>query len=564
MQTDPPSSSGDGDPLDALLSELSGLDDLEERFALLDARNPSNSEVDDDPFADIARALREYKESHDNDLQTPEGAPPPSDFEDYPSATADHADDFEDSADESVSVEIEELCHDALDALDIDDLSLAREIAMGAVRLDDEHPFPMFVLGLIAEREDDLDTARDMAELSLRTAATNGDAIGLRAHIHVRQHELSEASDLLRFGIAHNPDDASLHEALARVCLANGNYEEALKEARITLRIEPTNPGAMAVRTAALEESCDKGALLAALRQGVQLHPEDPYAMVELASIEMEHGNVDRARMLLVRAQRLAPRDRVIGDVRALIENVYERPLLRPVPALMRWIKDFPGGLAGFLVGFIIAALPLHALATFDTAYRIPAITIIATWGMIALYAWLAPAALSWRLNQRAAYAEASRLEDEFLDPLMDAPKIERVIEVLAMLALANERNRTAKLATTAAERLLPSIGTESTALLRSIAVNLQTRRARLRHVAMSIAVLPRLLVALGTTVILLSPSIAQQSGVSFFLVHGCAMALLLTAWLIVRWTNNARHDFEQALTAVRLASTQPRRPSAR
>jgi hypothetical protein len=219
-------SEGDENPLDAALGDLEDLAELEQRFAMLDARlgdvdagraaSRHDGDLDaviedeDDPFSDIARALREQRALLDSESMRRDRDS--DDDEDSNLASDDLQlemsldDDDDDQTDDPVAAEIEERCQDALDALELDDLGLAREIAMAAVRLDDEHPFPMFVLGLIAEREGDLDTARDMAELSLRTAGTNPDAIGLRAHIHVRQHELVEAEELLRFGNAHHPD----------------------------------------------------------------------------------------------------------------------------------------------------------------------------------------------------------------------------------------------------------------------------------------------------------------------------------------------------------------------
>lgn len=573
MRRDPIPPDGDEDPLDAALGDVQDLAELEQRFALLDARlgdvdagraTSAERDVDDlvdddDPFSDIARALREHRASVEEESDEDEDSLVAGDDE-----MAERLHDAED--DDPVAAEIEERCQDALDALDANDAPLARELAMQAVRLDDEHPFPMFVLGLIAEREGDLDTARDMAELSLRTAGTNPDAIGLRAHIHVRQHELAEAEDLLRFGIAHNPDDATLHEGLARVALARGHHQEALQAAGAALRIEPGNAGAMAVRTAALEEGGDRGALLAALRQGVQLHPEDPYAMVELASVEMEHGNLDRARMLLVRAQRLAPRDPDIGTVRALVEHVYARPLLRPVPALLRWMRDFPGGLPGFLVGFIVAALPLHALAMVSADYRVAAIGVIAAWGLVALYAWIAPAMLTHRLNQRAAAGAVDRLQVDLRDPLGALPPVDRLVDALSMLGAAHDRRGAAELAELASRRaaaharrgLAPGadVAGEVEPLLSGLVRRLRGPRARMRSALLAVPVLARLFVAVGAAATIMAPALATATPLAVLAWHGIALASGVAAWTLVvverRWSS----DLDESLAALRLAAS--------
>jgi Flp pilus assembly protein TadD len=563
MQRDSIPPDGEENPLDAALGDVQDLAELEQRFALLDAR--IGAAEDDDPFSDIARALREHRAA----TSSPDDSDESSSDEDAAQlelSMESESSDEEASEPDPVAEEIEERCQDALDALDGDDPSLARDIAMAAVRLDDEHPFPMFVLGLIAEREGDMDTARDMAELSLRTAGTNPDAIGLRAHIHVRQHELAEAEELLRFGIAHNPDEATLHEGLARVALARGKHDEALQSAGVALRIEPGNPGAMAVRTAALDEGGDRSALLAALRQGVQLHPEDPYAMVELASVEMEHGNLERARMLLVRAQRLAPRDPEIGNVRALVEHVYERPLLRPVPSLLRWMRDFPGGLPGFLVGFVIAALPLHALAMVSPEYRVPAIAVIAAWGSIALYAWIAPAMLTHRLNQRAARGGVERIAQDLRDPLASLPPVERFADVMSMLAAARDRRGATELAELAARRSQSRGALARTAeapdaaelapLFDSLAKRLRGPKARIRSALLAIPVLPRLLVAIAAGSAIMAPALSGATTLPVLAWHGLALVALSAAWLLVLVERAWTRDLEDELTGLRLAAS--------
>ncbi|MCW2921179.1 MAG: repeat-containing protein [Thermoleophilia bacterium] len=586
MRRDSVPPEGDEDPLDAALGDLQDLAELEHRFALLDAKidaveskldaNPDQIDVDSviddsDPFSDIARALREQRAQLD--ASSAEDADDDSSrFEDDSQLelSLEEDDDFsleddDEDDDDPVAAEIEERCQDALDALEADDTSLAREIAMAAVRLDDEHPFPMFVLGLIAERVGDLDTARDMAELSLRTAGTNPDAIGLRAHIHVRQHELAEAADLLRFGIAHNPDDATLHEGLARVALARGEHQEALASAGAALRIEPNNVGALAVRAAALDEGGDRSGLLAALRQGVQLHPEDPYAMVELASVEMEHGNLERARVLLMRAQRLAPRDPEIGDVRALVEYVHERPLLRPVPALVRWMRDFPGGLPGFLVGFVIASLPLHALATAAPAYRIPAVAVIVAWGLVALYAWIAPAMLTHRLNQRAARGGARRMTEDMRDPLAALPPLDRLTDVVSMLGAARDRRGAVELlelgaacAQTHGKRTLVAgadVASEAAPLLAGMARRMRGPRARIQSALLAVPVLPRLFVAASIAAAVAAPALATATMLPMLAWHALALVLLGAAWVLVLIERAWARDVEESLAAVQLAS---------
>lgn len=550
---------GDEDPLDTALGELSDLAELERSFAELDARlgrgvSEQRSGSEDDPFSDIAAALREHRaasDASDGDVLTPIDRDHGDQDDDSDSVSVADALDGVDLEAAERAQEIEQLCQDALDALEADDLELAREIALGGVRLDDEHPFPMFVLGLVAERQGDLDTARDMAELALRSAETNPDAIGLRAHIHVAQHEFDQAAALLRFGITHNPDEAMLHEGLARVALAQGRTEEALKSASTALRLEPSNPGAMAVRAAALEASADRSSMLAALRQGVLLHPEDPYGMVELASLEMEHGNLDRARSLLMRASRLAPHDRHIGDVRVLVDHVHERRLLRPVPALLRWLRDFPGGLPGFLVGLLVAALPVHALAVAMPQYRIPAAIVLGAWGLVALYAWIAPSVLTHRLNQRAAAGSRSRVELELLDPLAPPPPTEQVAEALAMLVDARERRAAATLAMQVMDRLPDDDGAVDG--LRDAIRTLTSVRVRAGLAWFTSPPVARILVAVGAIALLCAPTFEDSGALTRTAWYAISTGALLLAWLLTTVERRVSRALDEVFAEIRL-----------
>lgn len=474
-------------------------------------------------------------------------------------------DDADFGLDDEQEREIERICHDALELLEDDECEAARERATDAVRIDDEHPFPLFVLGLIAEREDDLPGARRLADLALQSAATNADTIGLRAHLHVREHEFDAAERLLRFGVAHNPDDSQLHEGLARVALARGHYDDALDAATACLRLEPGNVGAAAVRSAALDERHDRGALLATLRQSVQIHPDDPYSMVELASIEMEHGNLDRARVLLLRAQRLAPRDRDIFDIRILIEGVREHPLLRPVPHVLRWVRDFPGGLAGLLIGLIIAALPLHALATTSPAYAIPVISIISIWGGVGLYAWVAPAILNLRLEQVAADSGMARIVSQLTEPSAPMPSLDRVGDVVSLLVTARRRRAACRLLDAVADRY--GSGTPATSAraaeaprtqaadeLRQLARTLRRPHRALGYLMLCVPGDVRLLAAAAVSGAMLAPLLQSSFGGMLAAWYWAAVAAIFLAATITAFEHRTRQRVDDVFTTLRVA----------
>ena len=324
---------------------------------------------------------------------------------------------FEDDDEHDGTDEIDALCREALARFEDSDFESARERAMEAIQLDDEHPFPMFVLGLIAEHQGDIPSARAMSELALQSAATNPDAISLRVQVHLHEHEFEEAEALLRFGIAHNPDDAELHEGLARIALAQGHFDDARSAASAALRLDPGSAGALGVRIAANEQLADRSELLAVLRQTAQMFPDDPHALVELAAAEAENGSVDRARRLLARAHRIAPHDARVAEVRVMVETIHEHPLLRHLPAVLRWVRDFPGSIVGLIMGLAIASLPLALVVEQHPLTLPPIALLLSAWSLVALYAWVGPAVAMHRLNMIAAERAADALMEQLTTP---------------------------------------------------------------------------------------------------------------------------------------------------
>lgn len=418
--------------------------------------------------------------------------------------------DFGEGAFEDESDDIDRLCQEALAHFEEGDLHTAKARAMEGVAMDDEHPFPMFVLGMIAEFEGDIASARDLADLALRTAPTNADAIQLRAQVHVREHELEDAEQILRFGILHNPDDAVLHEGLARVLLATGRTRPALVAANTALRLDATNGGALAVRSASLDALDDRDSLLAALRQTVQMHPDDAYSMIELAAIEAERGNLARARALVSRAQRLRPADREIAEARLLFERGHEWPLLRPLPGLLAWLREFPGGLSGFLLGLVVAALPLHALTQASPAYALPAWLAIGTWAAVATYAWVGPSVLRRRLSRVAAGAARETFYESMSGGGQEAAiDLDAVLDLVHLQLSAHQRRaavETLRVAATASE---PSV---ADALL-TVARRLDRRVSRILGALVVIPGLPRLLTAIAAALLVAAPVVDGAGG---------------------------------------------------
>ncbi len=449
---------------------------------------------------------------------------------------------------DSVEAEIEQLCRLAMDRLDEGDETSAHELILDAIAVDDDHPFPSFVLALLHERRGDIPAARYLADQALKGASTNPDVIRLRAQLDLREQRLPEAEALLRYGVAHNPDDADLHEVLARVCLARGRHDDAAREASVALRLDPMSPGARAVRIAAFDDAGDPEAMLAVLRQTVQLHPDDPYPMVELAAAEAEHGNLDRARRLLARAQRLAPRDPRIVEVREMLDEGHAPLLLRPLPAVRSWLHEFPGGYVGFLGAFLVAALPLHALSAAYPSYGPPVAALLALWACVAAYAWVAPPLLAARLNRSAGHIAEKQLQSA----PGEATDLERLADAVTLYAAGRAHRRALSLLIEAADReWRPAVRIE---LARSLRL-LLTPSQRAARALTSMPGDVHLAVMLSALLILTAPFLATWVGgtstiwlASSIIPAGLGFALALMA-------GRSRESLEDACATARAAA---------
>lgn len=467
--------------------------------------------------------------------------------------------DFEDEERDPTDEEVERLCREGLELLESNELDAARERAAEAVTLDADHPFPQFVLALIADQEGDDAAARYLADNALRGASTNVDTIQFRALLHIRDHEFDRAEALIRGGIVHNPDDATLLESLARVCLGTGKHDEALRSAEAALRLEPMSDGARSIRMAVLDATRDPETMLAVLRQAVQLHPDDPQPMLELAAMEVEFGNVDRARRLLDRAHRLSPRDTQIADIRIMVDGAYAPIALRPLPRLLHWLRDFPGGLVGFLLGLVVAALPLGALAEADTGYAPLAGGILALWGLIALYAWVGPPLLAARLDTGAARIAEERLRSDaretartFGDARVPVD-IERLSDAASLLVEARAWRRLRSL-------LLFAARTESRIEVREAVEQthsyLRSLRGRLVQTMTSVPADTRFLVALAATLSVTAPPLGRLLAVHPAWLWGAAFGLLVTALVLVHAHVSLSQRVTHGLTTAAVAAT--------
>jgi tetratricopeptide (TPR) repeat protein len=112
-----------------------------------------------------------------------------------------------------------------------------------------------------------------------------------------------------------------------RQAAAQGRYTQAANDFRTALALDPRHPDAAALaadasrradaerararyeRAVAAEAIGDHGAALAALREAVEILPDEPLYATEAARVALRIGSPDAARQLAEQAVRAAPRD---------------------------------------------------------------------------------------------------------------------------------------------------------------------------------------------------------------------------------------------------------------
>jgi tetratricopeptide (TPR) repeat protein len=138
-----------------------------------------------------------------------------------------------------------------------------------------------------------------------------------------------------RFLAGPRPDRAAAARLRTVAAMAEndlGRGREALRHADLALRERPGDPDALYERGVALFELCRFADARRAFERVLRRSPEDPWALRHLGLIAERAGDDTRARSLLARAARLAPRE--IGEPVDLDRPAFEAEVGRAVADL--------------------------------------------------------------------------------------------------------------------------------------------------------------------------------------------------------------------------------------
>ena len=127
------------------------------------------------------------------------------------------------------------------------------------------------------------------------------------------------AEETLRRAIAAAPEAAEPYHALGLSLVRQRRYDEALQALATAWRTGPGSGQFGFVHAVALNSLGDRPQAIAVLQEVVERHPSHRMALMSLAQLHRDEGDLTAARDILQRLQAYAPDD---AEIRALADTV--------------------------------------------------------------------------------------------------------------------------------------------------------------------------------------------------------------------------------------------------
>jgi Tfp pilus assembly protein PilF len=151
------------------------------------------------------------------------------------------------------------------------------------------------------------------------------------AYAYLAQGEVDKAMEVVERARKIDEDDPEVHKGLAQVFVAQGNAARAHEELSKALKLDPKTRGAHLMRALLAMKDLDFDAAVSALRQEVEVDPENERIRALLATTLYRSGDREGAEKVLDEMRRrsrdAAITDRLVAQVRkeALEEDEEER-----------------------------------------------------------------------------------------------------------------------------------------------------------------------------------------------------------------------------------------------
>ena len=190
--------------------------------------------------------------------------------------------------------------------------------------------------------------ARRSATRALELDPEDGEALSLLASITFRiDRNWSIAEPMFVEALRHNRHASTIHNAFAHCLVYNGRYDEALEHARIARAGDPLNLGLRAATASVASFAARYEQAIREQREVLSLEPDHLFSLVNLAITSMAIGDLDAAEQALDRACVLAPhqpgphfnriaclglrgrRDEAAERLEALLQRLGDRPYSR-------------------------------------------------------------------------------------------------------------------------------------------------------------------------------------------------------------------------------------------
>lgn len=154
---------------------------------------------------------------------------------------------------------------------------------------------------------------------------------GLKGRILAAEGKWDKSVQKLRAVLEESPEDAAVRNDLVTVLLRSGKTDEALKVAEEGTRLDSQEVQAVSWYLKGLvhEEQGDSSAAASAYREVIEISPEHPRALMNLANLEADKGNAEKAVELLEKALNSDPYNRNIrynlGRILTISQIDYKR-----------------------------------------------------------------------------------------------------------------------------------------------------------------------------------------------------------------------------------------------
>ena len=209
----------------------------------------------------------------------------------------------------------------------------ARQIAWEVLKQDQSHPVAAFVVGALLVRDEKFDDAAKVLEPALNRDHPNRHLLELLMRVRLKQKRPEEAEGLCELGKQHFPynsdwwkgtaaaakltgdnpkrrealeklvlieaDDPAPRKALAEMALADGNFADAYKYAKLTLHIDVLDADVHCLLGESLRGLNRLPQSIIELETALELKPKDSDLQLNLAETLLSSDRKDDARKLV-------------------------------------------------------------------------------------------------------------------------------------------------------------------------------------------------------------------------------------------------------------------------